>query len=166
MQATKFSPTSWHFRLASIYGNLKCNSKYHSSKVAYDGNSCDYIWAVFKGFLMCVVIVFVGAFVLYPFADLIAWCVASLVTGNATELSEIATVGAATLVATPTLIVSIFAFFKIKEYITEVIHARSYRYDDDDGVVEVSEPWFITTVFHKIKNKICTRVLVQYTDNQ
>lgn len=76
MQSINVNVKSWHYRLATVYGQTP---PWRMT------DSCSYVGAVLKGILLAVVIITALSMVLAPWAHAVAWLVAIVQTGQHVE---------------------------------------------------------------------------------
>jgi hypothetical protein len=140
MEALNFSRKSWHFRLAEHYGGLLSS---------YSTNLCDYMKAVFKGFLMCSLIVTVGTIFAIGMVDFYMYLIFEYIISHGDMvIHDIGFIGSA------------INFVALILVVGNLVYAACSWIKDKFTSKEktVSEPSFIAESYKALKDKYCVKV--------
>lgn len=159
MKQINFSHKSWHYRLAAVYGNLENSRNYSIHRNQYVGDSCEYIWEAFKGFLICLLITAGALVVLVPFVDLFAGIAVMLITGSKVELNEVAGVAIGVLIGISALGIFVAGWHCLKKLYYNVKMVLSKN--SSNSYDEPSQPSFTAVAYEKFKSKVCVKVVVK-----
>lgn len=139
----RFSTTSWHYRLASLYGPLPRYSSYH-------GNICEYLRAVLLGFVATCLIIGGISLISSPLALTAAWIVVWAQTGIWVE-----SMGPAILLGA--LIGAVLIGITLGVFYGGTVAKHKIR-----GSLQAMSPdSFLKSAWHSIHNKICFVVVAK-----
>jgi hypothetical protein len=167
MKQFEYSKKSWHFRLASTYGDIRTeyrkvylNDEWIGSETYYDGDLCTYIRHMIVGLFKLSGISLACLIGLLPMTLALTYLVACIVTGQFIPLDgeddAIVVVGIG-------LWSVLFICFSLAGYhfAKEKYREKYPKPEIDLELAEPKDPSFATIAYRKFKDKTCARILVK-----
>lgn len=148
MEYSTIFATSWHYRLATVYGPLEDYQLHNGTDI------CSYVRAVIFGAVCVALWIIAGGLFSLGFGDLLAWIVAGVVYG----FVQISETGALFVALTGGLIgalVALVGSILICDKYSEMKRRMSSASTPPSG--------FVGTAYVAFKNKYCTRVRAEPT---
>lgn len=145
MKSLEFSKESWHYHLATVYGDM--------SKWREVTDLCTYVRYVgFGAFMACVVTVAVSA-ILYMYTNFFMWVYVCL-RYSYTRMDDSAWLAAFTFMC-----VGVVLAFKLFGMVAEKYRNKRWAQRVEQGYIQLeSKPSFLAKVYDSIKNKTCYRI--------
>lgn len=160
MESITLSKASWHFRLATVYSNLKLTDWYYTAdsnspmiEEPLEIDSCTYIQHVMKGLLLILVLTALfGGIIVAPFSDLLMWAVVSAQYGFV-QMNESAVFFSMLLTA-----VALVAVLALVLYKSDKAWKAYREYRGPNKHVSQKKTSFLRVLYTKIHDKTCVMV--------